>query len=105
MSLRKKYTPTSLSVTLVISALISTIHSEPVAALQQKGDSLFIPKNEMINPEGPLSKLEVITAVKERYKGEIVSVRKKDIEKHKDCHHVRFINKQGDFLKIKVQCG
>lgn len=103
MNIRKKYTPTLLAVTLVISAFTTT--SESAIALQKSGNSLTIPRKEKINPDGPLSKLEIITAVKEKYIGEILSVRRKIVKGYSDCHHVRFISKQGDFIKIKVQCG
>ncbi|MCK5727473.1 MAG: hypothetical protein KAH22_11700 [Thiotrichaceae bacterium] len=104
MNLRKRCTPALSATVLVISAIVATSYSVSALAVSKSDNSFTIAKKDKLDPNGPLSKLEVIMAVKHKYKGDILSVKKQKIAEHKDCHHVRFLSKAGDFMKIKVQC-
>lgn len=63
-----------------------------------------ITRSKHIIPGKTASKLAIIAAVKEKYKGRILKVRKRPSYYGKNCHHVKMIDSKGEFLLIKVAC-
>lgn len=66
-----------------------------------------IPKSSVkkLDESKPASKIEIITAVKKKHSGRILSVRKKYKASGNDCHHVKMIDKVGEILLIYVACN
>ena len=90
---------TSMLCTLTISALLST---QAVAAATNTIPASSLKK---LDKSKPASKLEIITAVKKKYTGRILSVRKKYKARGNDCHHVKIIEKNsGELLLVRVAC-
>jgi hypothetical protein len=86
--------------TLSLCAFLST---SALAATK----ALTIPKTSVkkLNKNKPASKIEIITAVKKKYSGRILSVRKRYKAHGTDCHHVKIIDKKGELLLIHVACS
>lgn len=63
-----------------------------------------ITRSKHIKPGKKVSKLAIIAAVKEKYKGRILTVRKRPRYYGKNCHHVKMIDSKGEFLLIQVAC-
>ncbi len=53
-----------------------------------------------------VSKLEIIVAIRAKYTGkiEILSVRKKGVSYGKNCHYVKIIDSEGEFIEIHIAC-
>ncbi|MEE9351934.1 MAG: hypothetical protein V3U78_06705 [Thiotrichaceae bacterium] len=86
--------------TIVLAALISG-STAAIAAPSKSTRSIPLQK---VDPNKPASKLEVITSVKKRFNGRILSVRKKYQAHGNDCHYVKFIDRRGELLLIRVGC-
>jgi hypothetical protein len=57
------------------------------------------------NPHKAITRLEIVAAVKAKYKGRILSIRKNATPKYKDCHKIKMLlDKTGDFMSIRVAC-
>ena len=52
----------------------------------------------------PITKLEVIAMVKTFLNGRVLSVKKQSSYTNPDCHHVKFLEDQGEFQMIKLGC-
>jgi len=53
-----------------------------------------------------VSKLEIIATVRAKYTGkiEILSVRKKGASYGENCHYVKIIDSEGEFIEIHIAC-
>lgn len=83
---------------LLIAAPLQISIAEPNNSVKQ------ITRSKHIKPGKKVSKLAIIAAVKEKFKGRIITVRKRPPYFGKNCHHVKMIDSQGEFLLIKVAC-
>lgn len=85
------------TLTLLIATPLNVSLAEPDNSVKQIKRSKYIKGNKV-------SKLAIIAAVKEKYKGRILTVRKRPPFYGKNCHHVKMIDTNGEFLLIKVAC-
>lgn len=58
-----------------------------------------------VSPDEPIGRDAVLSQVKARYKGRILSVQEKPLPSYPDCHVVRMLSLQGEYLTIKVACS
>ena len=56
------------------------------------------------NPDKPLTRDEVLSAVETRYKGRIMSLQAKPSSGAPDCHIVRMMSLTGEYMTINVAC-
>jgi hypothetical protein len=66
-------------------------------------DDINIPIQRSIATQ-PVTKLEVIAIVKSILSGRVLSVKKHSTYTNPDCHHVKFLEDQGEFQRIKLGC-
>lgn len=52
----------------------------------------------------PITTLEIIAMVKTILNGRVLSIKKQSSYTNPDCHHVKFLEDQGEFQMIKVGC-
>jgi hypothetical protein len=52
----------------------------------------------------PITRLEIIAMVKTILNGRVLSIKKQSSYTNPDCHHVKFLEDQGEFQMIKVGC-
>lgn len=55
-------------------------------------------------PTQPITQLEVIGMIKSILNGRVLSVKKQSTYTNPDCHHVKFLEDQGEFQMIQVGC-
>lgn len=94
----RKFTTLAIIPLLVAAPLQITLAAEPNNSVKK------ITRSKHLLPGKPASRLAIIAAVKEKYKGRILSVRKQKNNPSKNCHHVKMIDERGEFLTIQVAC-
>ena len=52
----------------------------------------------------PITQLEVVAIVKTILNGRVLSIKKQSSYTNPDCHHVKFLEDQGEFQMIKLGC-
>ena len=52
----------------------------------------------------PITTLEIVAMVKTILNGRVLSIKKQSSYTNPDCHHVKFLEDQGEFQMIKVGC-
>ncbi|QLQ31223.1 MAG: hypothetical protein HZT40_05950 [Candidatus Thiothrix singaporensis] len=57
------------------------------------------------NPSEPIGRDAVLSKVKSEYKGRVLSVQEKPLPGYPDCHVVRMLSLNGEYLTIKVACS
>jgi len=67
------------------------------------GEFLLIPIQREI-PTQPITKLEVISIIKSKLSGRVLSIKKQSTYENPDCHHVKFLADGGEFQIIQVGC-
>ncbi len=60
---------------------------------------------QRVNPNEPIGRDAVLSKVKSQFQGRILSVQEKPSPEHPDCHIVRMLSLEGEYLTIKVACG
>lgn len=55
-------------------------------------------------PTQPITQLEVIGMVKSILNGRVLSVKKQSTYTNPDCHHIKFLEDQGEFHMIQIGC-
>ena len=56
------------------------------------------------NPNEPIGRDAVLSKVKSQFQGRILSVQEKPLPYYPDCHIVRMLSLEGEYLTIKVAC-
>ena len=56
------------------------------------------------NPTQPISRDAILSIVKSTYKGRILSVQEKPTPDFPDCHIVKMLSLEGEYLSINVAC-
>lgn len=85
---------------MVVGATNTILPSIAVAADSEKKISL-----KRTNPNEPIGRDAVLSKVKATYKGRILSVQEKPLPDYPDCHIVRMLSLEGEYLTIKVACS
>ena len=81
---------------------MTSILLPPVAHAADCGRKISL---EMVNPNEPIGRDAVLSKVKSQFQGRILSVQEKPSPEHPDCHIVRMLSLEGEYLTIKVACG
>ena len=85
----------------LIFILIMGISS--LASISAHAEVISIPIKRTIATQ-PITQLEVIAIVKTILNGRVLSVKKQSSYTNPDCHHVKFLEDQGEFQMIKLGC-
>ena len=85
---------------VVIASAIMTPTSGAHAADSERKISL-----KRVNPNEPIGRDAILSQVKSQYKGRILSVQEKPLPGYPDCHIVRMLSLEGEYLTIKVACS
>lgn len=80
--------------------ILSTSH---ITFQNAHAEVIFMPIQRVI-PTQPITKLEVIGMVKSILNGRVLSVKKQSTYTNPDCHHIKFLEDQGEFHMIQVGC-
>jgi len=59
---------------------------------------------QRVVPTQPITQLEIIGMVKSILNGRVLSVKKQSSYTNPDCHHIKFLEDQGEFHMIQVGC-
>ena len=57
------------------------------------------------NPNEAISRDGILSAVKEKYTGRILSIQESPSPSTPDCHIVRMLSLTGEYMTIRVACG
>jgi hypothetical protein len=57
------------------------------------------------NPNEPIGRDAVLSKVRATYKGRVLSIQEKPLPGFQDCHVVRMLSLEGEYLTIKVACS
>ncbi len=85
---------------MVVGATSALLPNIAVAADSEKKISL-----KRTNPDEPIGRDAVLSKVKATYKGRVLSVQEKPSPDYLDCHIVRMLALDGEYLTIKVACS
>jgi hypothetical protein len=83
--------------------MASAICASSFAMLSSSAEEFNLPLQRSIASQ-PITKLEVISAVKALLEGRVLSVKKKSSYTNPDCYHVKFLENQGELQLIKLSC-
>lgn len=76
-----------------------------VPSIANASDTKYKISMKRANPSEPISRDGILSAVKAKYKGRILSVQEKPSSSAPDCHIVRMLSLDGEYMTIKVACG
>lgn len=85
---------------MVVGAAITALPNIASAADSEKKISL-----KRSNPNEAIGRDAVLSKVKATYKGRVLSVQEKPLPGYPDCHVVRMLSLEGEYLTIKVACS
>ncbi len=68
-----------------------------------QAEVILMPIQRVI-PTQPITQLEVIGMVKSILNGRVLAVKKQSTYTNPDCHHIKFLEDQGEFHMIQVGC-
>lgn len=85
---------------MVVGATNTMLPNIAVAADSEEKISL-----KRTNPDEPIGRDAVLSKVKATYKGRVLSVQEKPLPGYPDCHIVRMLSLEGEYLTIKVACS
>ena len=74
-----------------------------VATHTVQAEVISIPISRSVATQ-PITRLEIIAMVKTILNGRVLSIKKQSSYTNPDCHHVKFLEDQGEFQMIKVGC-
>ncbi|MGK0271170.1 MAG: hypothetical protein ACI88H_001824 [Cocleimonas sp.] len=83
--------------------LLITLSTSLVSFHTAHAEVIIMPIERVI-PTQPITKLEVIGMVKSILNGRVLSVKKQSTYTNPDCHHIKFLEDQGEFHMIQIGC-
>ncbi|MBU0655514.1 MAG: hypothetical protein KJ914_10345 [Gammaproteobacteria bacterium] len=86
-------------------AIIAGISLLSVSSAASAADTKYKISMKRANPAEPISRDGILSAVKSKYKGRILSVQEKPSPSTPDCHIVRMLSLDGEYMTIQVACG
>lgn len=86
-------------------ALITGICFSSLPSVASAADTKYKISMKRANPAEPISRDGILSAVKSRYKGRILSVQEKPSASAPDCHIVRMLSIDGEYMTIQVACS
>ena len=84
--------------------LLLLILSASQITFQKAHAEVILMPIQRVVPTQPITKLEVIGMVKSILNGRVLSVKKQSTYTNPDCHHIKFLEDQGEFHMIQVGC-
>ncbi len=98
MRIKLRMHPLLQSLFLIIILSVSSVVSQTAEA-----EIISIPIQRSVATQ-PITRLEVIAIVKTILNGRVLSIKKQSSYTNPDCHHVKFLEDQGEFQMIKLGC-
>lgn len=89
----------------VCSVMVAGAGNIMLPGLANAADSEKKISLQRTNPSEPIGRDAVLSKVKASYKGRVLSVQEKPSPAYPDCHIVRMLSLEGEYLTIKVACG
>lgn len=86
--------------TIMMTGSVGLMLPSPAYAGSEKKISL-----KRSNPNEPIGRDAVLSHVKAKFSGRVLSVQEKPTAKYPDCHIVRMLSVDGEYLTIKVACN
>lgn len=83
--------------------LLLIISTSQIIFQKAQAEVILMPIERAI-PTQPITKLEVIGMVKSILNGRVLSVKKQSTYTNPDCHHIKFLEDQGEFHMIEIGC-
>lgn len=94
------------SIAGITGSLIITIASASMfASVAVAADNIRKIALHRVHPDVPLTRDEILSRVKQKYKGRILSVQEKDLPGYPDCHVIRMLSIEGEYLAVHVACS
>ena len=76
-----------------------------VSTVSHSSETAYKISLKRANPDKPLTRGEILSAVETRYKGRIMTIQAKPSNDAEDCHIVRMISLSGEYMTIEVACN
>ena len=83
--------------------LLLILSTSQIIFQKAQAEVILMPIERAI-PTQPITKLEVIGMVKSILNGRVLSVKKQSTYTNPDCHHIKFLEDQGEFHMIHIGC-
>ena len=83
--------------------LLLILSTSQITFQKAQAEVIFMPIERVI-PTQPITQLEIIGMVKSILNGRVLSVKKQSTYTNPDCHHIKFLEDQGEFHMIEVGC-
>ncbi len=83
--------------------LLLILSTSQILFQKAQAEVILMPIERAI-PTQPITKLEVIGMVKSILNGRVLSVKKQSTYTNPDCHHIKFLEDQGEFHMIQIGC-
>ncbi len=83
---------------------IGLISGSLLLSVADAADTTYKIPLKRLNPSEPISRDGILSAVKSKYTGRILSVQEKPSTSAPDCHIVRMLSLNGEYMIIKVAC-
>ena len=83
--------------------LLLILSTSQIIFQKAQAEVILMPIERAI-PTQPITKLEVIGMVKSILNGRVLSVKKQSTYTNPDCHHIKFLEDQGEFHMIQIGC-
>lgn len=90
---------------VLCGACIVGITAFSMPTIASADDAKYNISMKRANPNEPISRDGILSAVKSKYQGRILSVQEKPSSSAPDCHIVRMLSLTGEYMTIQVACG
>jgi len=90
--------PLLKSILLAFFLSVSSFASQSISA-----EVISIPVQRSVATQ-PITTLEIVAIVKSLLSGRVLYIKKRSSYTNPDCHHVKFLEDQGEFQMIKLGC-
>jgi len=90
--------PRLITILLLVTLVTSQFFSQKVHA-----EVIVMPIQRAV-PTQAITTLEVVALIKTILNGRVLAVKKHSTYTNPDCHHVKFLEDQGEFQMIRVGC-
>lgn len=85
---------------VITSLIILSLTASVLAA-----DSIYKISLKRQTPNNPISRDKILSAVNDKYHGRILSIQEKQTPSAPDCHIVRMLGLDGEYMTLHVACG
>ncbi|MGB3918997.1 hypothetical protein J9253_10100 [Thiothrix litoralis] len=87
------------------SVMVAGVATTMLPGIAKAADSERKISLKRSNPNEPIGRDAVLSKVKSTFKGRVLSVQEKPLPGYPDCHVVRMLSLEGEYLTIKIACS